>query len=116
MRVLVCGGRDYDDYSFMAATLDSLGEEFQGIECVIHGGARGADAKAGLWASMHGICEIIVPSNWDFYGKRAGPLRNGWMLRFCAPDVVVAFPGGRGTSDMVAQAQAAGIRVIGIAP
>lgn len=33
------------------------------------------------------------------------------MLRDGKPDIVIAFPGGRGTADMICQARAAGIRV-----
>jgi UDP-N-acetylmuramoylalanine-D-glutamate ligase len=33
------------------------------------------------------------------------------MLKEGRPDLVVAFPGGKGTANMVAQARAAGIRV-----
>jgi Lhr-like helicase len=32
------------------------------------------------------------------------------------PDLVIAFPGGRGTADMVGRARKAGIRVVEISP
>jgi len=38
---------------------------------------------------------------WDELGKKAGPLRNQRMLDEGKPDLVVAFPGGGGTKDMV---------------
>lgn len=44
-RVLVCGGRDYDDRARVFAELDAL----QPIRMVIHGNARGADALAHQW-------------------------------------------------------------------
>ena len=34
------------------------------------------------------------------------------MLDHGKPDIVVAFPGGRGTADMVKRAEDAGVRVI----
>jgi hypothetical protein len=34
------------------------------------------------------------------------------MLKEFGPDVVVAFPGGRGTGDMVQRAKAHGVKVI----
>jgi UDP-N-acetylmuramoylalanine-D-glutamate ligase len=34
------------------------------------------------------------------------------MLEREKPDLVVAFPGGRGTADMVAKARAAGVEVL----
>lgn len=44
-------------------------------------------------------------------GKAAGPIRNQRMLDEGKPDLVVAFPGGRGTADMVRRAKAAGVPV-----
>jgi len=102
MRVLVCGGRDFKDKAKVFNTLDKMfitsDEDY--CELVIHGGATGADSLAGEWARSHGIPEIVVPPNWDYYGKRAGLERNHWMLGL-DPDVVVAFPGGTGTKHMV---------------
>lgn len=48
MRVLVCGGRDFDDYELVCRTLDRIDamRSVVGITCIIHGGARGADALA----------------------------------------------------------------------
>ena len=43
--------------------------------------------------------------------KSAGHIRNQVMLDKGKPDVVVAFPGGRGTADMVRRAEGAGIEV-----
>jgi hypothetical protein len=37
------------------------------------------------------------------------------MLGQGHPDLVVAFPGGRGTADMVRRANAAGVRVMEVA-
>ena len=41
-----------------------------------------------------------------------GSARNQYMIATGAPDLVVAFPGGLGTADMVERAKAAGIEVI----
>jgi hypothetical protein len=38
------------------------------------------------------------------------------MLDMEKPDLVVAFPGGRGTADMVRRAKAAGVRVVAVTP
>jgi hypothetical protein len=42
-------------------------------------------------------------------GKTAGPLRNQRMLDEGKPDLVVAFPGGGGTKDIVRRAVKAGL-------
>ena len=46
------------------------------------------------------------------HGAAAGPVRNGEMLSRGKPDVVIAFPGGRGTANMCEQAMTAGVRVV----
>jgi hypothetical protein len=52
------------------------------------------------------------PAEWDKRGRIAGPVRNALMLDVGKPDLVVVFPGGRGTADCVRQARAAGVQVI----
>jgi len=49
-------------------------------------------------------------AEWEKHGKRAGPIRNRQMLEL-KPDGVVAFPGDRGTRDMITAAQEAGVPV-----
>ena len=44
-------------------------------------------------------------AQWTKYGKSAGPIRNAEMLRFGKPQLVVAFPGGDGTENMIGQAK-----------
>lgn len=110
MKVLVCGGRDFTNEAFICGRLDRLHAETP-ITALMQGGARGADTIAGQWArSKAGIQRFVCRADWETHGKRAGPIRNARMLEW-KPDLVVAFPGGRGTADMVRQAQAAGVPV-----
>ena len=44
-------------------------------------------------------------------GHCGGPKRNQMMLDQ-KPDIVLAFPGGRGTADMIARAEQAGVEVV----
>lgn len=81
------------------------------IDCLVHGGSDGADNLAHQWAIKRGTPVIVVQANWDYYGKGAGPVRNAWMLRYIKVTRVVAFPGGRGTANMVKLAREAGIPV-----
>lgn len=111
MRVLVTGGRDYSDAEAVWYWLDVLNAENQ-IDYVIHGGASGADTLASDWADMNGITQRVVFADWAAHGRAAGPMRNQAMLDSHFPTLVVAFPGGRGTADMVKRAKAAGIEVI----
>lgn len=104
MIALVCGGRDYRDEKEVFSMLDSLD-----IDAIVHGGADGADRLAGEWAISRMIPEIIVPAQWKGYGKSAGPVRNRWMIDFTKVDTVIAFPGGRGTANMVDLARQFGL-------
>lgn len=113
LRILVCGGRDYTDQTVVFGTLDRLRAE-RGIACIIAGAAAGADRMAADWAHDRRVNLIkypVSPAAWRQHGKAAGPMRNATMLREGKPDAVVAFPGGRGTADMIRQADAAGVTV-----
>lgn len=107
MIILVCGGRDFADQALLDRTLDELGP------CaVIHGDAPGADRLAKRWALDRAVPQRPYPADWRRHGRRAGPLRNQLMLdRERAISLVVAFPGGTGTADMVRRATARGIQV-----
>ncbi len=105
MRILVCGGRNYTGAATMNAELDVLHAE-RGITALIHGAARGADALADAWARSRGIPVTAFPAEWSKHGKAAGFRRNETMLRNGKPELVVAFPGGRGTAHMVRLATA----------
>lgn len=100
MRVLVCGGRDYDDRAFIFGRLDAL-DARRGITVVIHGAADGADALADEWARSRGKAILDFPARWEYGDRYEGRRRNGRMLHEGKPDCVVAFPGGPGTAHMV---------------
>ena len=108
MRVIVCGGRDYDNEAFVFECLDQLP-----IEAIIQGGARGADTLALRWGKQRlpPDCRLEFLAKWDKYGRGAGHIRNQQMLDEGKPDLVVAFSGGKGTENMVSRARKAGVPV-----
>lgn len=110
MKVLVCGGRDFLDAKTVFDTLDSW-HRARSITLVVHGDAKGADSLAKLWAISRDIPVKAYPANWELHGKAAGPVRNKQMLKEENPDVVLAFPGGRGTNNMVNLANFANVPV-----
>jgi hypothetical protein len=112
MRVLVCGGRNYANWGRVRNTLDLLHRTRRNITCIIHGGAHGADTLADDWADIRDIKSFTYPADWKSHGRAAGPIRNRRMIEEGKPDLVIAFPGGRGTANMVRQAKEAGIEVI----
>ena|SRR5215510_7917227 len=103
-RVLVCGGRDYSDAEYLNRILDNAHFR-EPFAVVIHGDARGADRLARDWAKSRDVPDLPFPADWDGLGKKAGPIRNEQMIRDGEPDIVVAFPGGNGTADMVRRAR-----------
>jgi hypothetical protein len=107
-RVLVCGGRDYDDAARLNAILDRA-HWANPIICLIHGAAQGSAALAAKWARDSGVPCSAYPAYWERDGKAAGPLRNQRMLDQGKPHLVIAFPGGNGTADMIRKAAAAGV-------
>lgn len=109
MRVIVCGGRDYTDARRVLDFMDEL-HKARPIAILFHGNARGADLLGEAWADLRGVKSFAVPAQWSKYGNAAGPKRNQEMLSH-GVDLVVAFPGGRGTADMVRRARAAGVAV-----
>jgi predicted Rossmann-fold nucleotide-binding protein len=110
MKVVVCGGRDFRERAFAFAELSRL-HDLYGFTEVIQGGAKGADSLAYWWAKNKEIPVKTVNAQWEIHGKSAGVIRN-FVMADMKPDLVIAFPGGRGTKDMVRIARKRGIKVI----
>lgn len=107
IKVLVTGGRLCDDKAHVWGVLDAI-HRAKGISEVVHGDARGADALAKQWALAHGVPHRPYPvpdRDWALYGGHAGRKRNHHMLFDSYPDLVVAFPGRRGTNHMISLAK-----------
>lgn len=111
MRVIVCGGRLYQDRETVKTVLAWIGHP---TVTIVTGGARGADQLAEQAARDLGLTVEVHPAEWELYGKAAGPMRNRRMLDLGA-DLVVAFPGGAGTRHMVNIARKAGVLVLEVA-
>jgi len=107
-RVIICGGRNFDDEDCVS---DVMQEQLSDEEwTVITGGASGADSLAHKVAIHNGFATEVYPADWDKYGRSAGPMRNQQMID-TGVDLVIAFPGGRGTAHMVSIAKNKGVRV-----
>ena len=106
MRVLVCGGRDFDRWGLLHRTLSNI-EDLGDIETIIHGNACGADWLAKTWAIWSGINQEPYPAEWNKHGKAARFIRNQQMIDEGKPDLVVAFPEGKSTKDIVTRAKKA---------
>jgi hypothetical protein len=108
MRVIVTGGRNYKDRTRVYAELDAVDVTALSVgNC-----PSGADLYAREWANLRhrAYMTTVFHAYWSSQGPSAGPKRNSRMVAAGA-DLVLAFPGGKGTADCVAQARKAGIRV-----
>lgn len=116
--LLVCGGRDYADWSKVDLVLTVCHFYHPTLRQLVHGAAKGADGLASRWARGRSsrITERPFRAQWKTYGRTAGTIRNQQMLDETTPDLVIAFPGGSGTADMIRKARARNITVIEILP
>lgn len=128
LRILVCGGREYNNTKKVYEILDfiksiadisidtpapdgSIIKIPQHKLIIIQGGAKGADKLASMWAKDRNVEQEEYPANWAAYGRAAGFIRNSLMLKSGKPDIVIAFPGNTGTKMMISLAQKAGVPV-----
>lgn len=105
MRVLVFGGRNYDNRASIRRELSQLPPG----TTIVHGDCRrwdkerqqwvGADYLAGEVARALGFKVETHPANWAKFGPGAGPRRNEEMAR-ANIDKAIGFPGGTGSNDM----------------
>jgi len=134
VRVLVCGGRRYDNDSELpgaavAKALDGLAiiREWVTLKIrfsvLMHGACgvdrskpdwsrlTGADRWAHEWALRNRVPVVAYPADWTTHKRAAGPMRNEEMIIDGRPDLVIAFPGGDGTAGMVELARKYGVSV-----
>jgi hypothetical protein len=111
MKILVCGGRKYSDQDQFIEVMDKIVNKFgaDNIE-FISGGATGADTMIIEYAQFHQIDYTVKYAKWKKSGKSAGSIRNKVMLDL-NPNLVVAFPGGSGTKNMVEISRKKGVLV-----
>lgn len=123
MRLLICGGREFNDYNLVKKTIKQIVYSYEVKDLVIiHGGARGADYLGKRYCQEHNVKEEEYLAQWNIFNKNgqkvtdkaAGYKRNKKMLDQGKPDLVVAFEGGNGTAHMVDIAENAGVGVLKI--
>ena len=104
---VICGGRDFSDQSMFDNAMSELTQALGIPRAVVHGCASGADQMAAAWGRRLAIDVHGSSPDWKTHGRAGGPIRNQKMLEDFKPDVVIAFPGGSGTADMVRRAHKA---------
>lgn len=115
MKVIIAGGRDFNDYDLLKSKCDYYLANKTGIE-IVSGCASGADRLGERYATERGFLVKPFPAQWKTLGKRAGPVRNELMALYA--DALIAFWDGKsaGTKNMIEEAEKEGllIRVVQI--
>lgn len=110
-RVIVAGGRDFNNYAGLAASLDYLLKNINDEIQIVCGMARGADRLGEQYAKERGYKVIYMPADWDIDGRSAGFKRNIKMAEYA--DALVAFWDGKspGTRHMIETAKSKGLDI-----
>ena len=111
--IVAGGGRDLDWPADRVAAALRQASACRPVALLLHGGARGADRLVEHAARSLAWPVEVIPAEWGRYGRAAGPLRNGLLLRRAlevaipaqASVLVVAFPGAAGTASLLRQAR-----------
>jgi len=109
-QVIIAGGRDFRDYNRLKEKCDIIFSRKKPT-AILSGMANGADSLGIRYAEERGFPVKKFPTHWDFFGKRAGMVRNQAMLR--EADALIAFWDGvsSGTGNMISIATNAGIPI-----
>lgn len=110
-RVIVAGGRDFNNYAGLAASLDYLLKNINDEIQIVCGMARGADKLGEQYAKERGYKVLYMPADWDIDGRSAGFKRNIKMAEYA--DALVAFWDGKspGTRHMIETAKSKGLDI-----
>lgn len=118
-RIIICGGRHFDDYEHLESVMNEVMskiEPWSDVIEIVSGHCEGADQLGELYASNYGLPCKVFPAQWEKYGRSAGPIRNSEMVKYASEavmPVVVDFrsPRTKGTNDTVRKATKLGFKV-----
>ena len=103
MRIIIAGGRDFNDYDLLCQKLDKILSNQTEIE-IVSGTAKGADKLGERYAEEHGYpIKRFIP-DWSM-GRAAGYVRNVDMGQYS--DALVVFWNGKskGSEHMIQVAE-----------
>jgi hypothetical protein len=100
LKVIVAGGRDFQDFDLLTKKLDILFSKRADV-VIISGMAKGADSLAVKYAEENKLRVSEFPAQWQKHGNASGFRRNIEMARFA--DACVCFWNGKspGTKHMI---------------
>jgi hypothetical protein len=108
IKVIIAGGRDFDDYHRLCKVCDEILKKYSNIE-IVSGAYKGADLLGEKYAAERNYFIKQFPADWRRYGKSAGQKRNTVMANYA--DILIAFWDGKskGTKNMIDLATQAGL-------
>ena len=114
MKLIIAGGRDFDDYPLMKSKLDNILETVDEQIEIVSGTANGADKLGEQYAQEKGFPIKRFPADWDKYKKKAGYIRNKQMAEYATHCVCFWNGKSKGTAMMIdlAKELKLGLRVI----
>lgn len=102
--LLVAGSRGFDSWR-QDALEHVLNQASYALDMkfgkIIHGGARGVDRMAGIWAESKGYPVSVYPAYWELHGKRAGYIRNSLMVEDADAAIIVWDGKSKGTKHTI---------------
>lgn len=100
MKMIIAGGRDFNNYEMLKEVMTNLPPN-EGVDEIVCGMASGADMLGHMWAKDHRIALKEFPAQWGIHGRRAGYLRNVQMGEY-ADEAIVFWDGeSRGSKMMI---------------
>lgn len=108
MRVIIAGGRDFNNYVLLLETI--IKSNFDITE-IVSGGAAGADRLGEKFAYEANISLKRFPANWNIHGRKAGIIRNGQMAEYADALIAVWDNKSPGTANMIKQAQSKRLKI-----
>lgn len=112
-KVIIAGCRDFSDYDLLREKclyyLQNIRQTHNVV--IVSGHARGADALGERFATEQNFQTLVMPADWEKYGRSAGPKRNAQMAEIA--NALIAFWDGqsRGTKNMIETAKQKGLNV-----
>jgi len=110
MKVIIAGGRDFNDYDLLCRKTDIILSRQDEIE-IVSGVAKGADKLGERYANERGYPIKRFPPDWNHHGNRAGFIRNEDMALYA--DALILFWDGRsrGSQNMLKIGSVIGLKI-----
>ena len=105
MKVIIAGSRTITDYETVCTAIKKSGFF---ISEVVSGGAAGVDKLGEKWALENLTPIKKFAADWKTHGKKAGPIRNSEMVKYCEGAIIVFDGSSKGSQDTINKMQKAG--------